>query len=282
VLAQEHAQAAAQGARDHQRDEHDAGAGEEHDLSDAPPGAAVEADHVAAHRHYQQVRAHGHERGGVEDHLPRDEYVQRPGRVGARGERHQRHHQSIDETACLPGRRLDTFDELRLGEQEEVVGEQHADADHEVPERVAPGGIGVAVDLLDQHEAGKRHCEAAEGEDGRQRRGELGTVPEEQHHRSRSDRRGDEQVRGAAEERRPGAARDEPRQHEEPRAVANELGERHQGERQVRQLRHVGEQRGPGRRHAAGHDEPYALPPSLPADGQQQRQDQEADRGKSI
>jgi hypothetical protein len=279
VLVDEHPQPAPQVAGRQQHHQHRGRPGDEHQLRDLAPGAAVEADQVAAARHQQQVHADDHHRGRVEHHVARDEHVQRPLRVALRGDRDQRHHQRHDQAARVPRRGLDALQQPRLRVDEQVVGEHQPGGDHQELERIAALAGRVAVDLLEQHQAQQRHQQPDAGQQpGRLRQRQAGV---------RQQRRGQHQRHGAEpgdvhrfrQRRRDAGGPGEPGEHEEPRAIAQELGQQHERHRQPA-LQH--EHRRPQRGDAARGDQPHALRPALPADPQQQRQQQEADCGETV
>ena len=154
------------GREDHRQDQD--GAGEEDDLERRSPGAADVAQVKARRRHHQQIQPGAQEGGGMEHELARDVDRDRPVVRARDRDRDQRHGQRVGQAARVVKRGVDALEQKRVGIEVEVVGEQPAEPEAEEFDPPAAVRVGVAEDVLQQHQPGNRKQQV--GEAGQQRR----------------------------------------------------------------------------------------------------------------
>ena len=216
---------------DHQRAEQQRG---EHDLDRqrASPVAADVPNDVAGARDGEQERARHEQRRRVEDRAARHVHLDRPAGVARRRHGDERHDDRGGDRARHPDVCVETTEQHRVGEQEQVEREHAGEADRERPQPPARLRVRSTDQLLDEHQA--EHCEGeahaehvAAREAGcvreRQRIGqqEPGTEQQGNERHGRAARRGN---RCRHRRRVSAAAVEEAPDEEEPRRVARDVG----------------------------------------------------------
>ena len=153
VLVDQHAQACALCAREHEHDQQQQAGEQQRQLQHATPVAADEAHVIARGGDDQQIQTRQRERGRVEGHLARHRDPHRPRRTPRGGQRDQRDQQGQHEAPHRPDVRVDAAEQEGIGQQiqiENVTGRQREAQRLQAPARLHRQS---AIQLFDQHQA---------------------------------------------------------------------------------------------------------------------------------